>query len=321
MGSCHIMNDDTSIEKRTGFFGRLKAGLARTRSRLTESIEDIVLGEKEVDETLLEDIEAALLSADVGVTATSEIVANMTGRIARAELADSDAVYQALREELHAIIAPCEVPLDVTTSSPFVILMVGVNGAGKTTTVGKLAQHYKSAGRSVLLAAGDTYRAAAVEQLGVWGERNGVEVVAQHTGADSASVVFDALAAAQARHIDLLIADTAGRLQSKKNLMDELAKVQRVLKKLDESAPHEVLLVVDASTGQNAINQAQEFLAAVDVSGIVLTKLDGTAKGGVIFAIARQLSIPIRYVGVGESAEDLRPFSASDFVEALFPSS
>ena len=211
--------------------------------------------------------------------------------------------------------------MDVHRASPFVILTVGVNGAGKTTTVGKLAQRYKEEGSSVLLAAGDTYRAAAVEQLSVWGARSGVEVVAQHTGADSASVVFDALSAAQAREIDLLIADTAGRLQSKKNLMDELSKVQRVLKKLDEDAPHEVLLVVDASTGQNAINQAQEFLAAVDVSGIVITKLDGTAKGGVIFAIAKQLAIPIRYIGVGETADDLRPFNATDFVEALFPAS
>ena len=313
------MNDESENEKRPGFFGRLKAGLARTRSRLTDSIEDLVLGEKAVDDALLEDIEAALLSADVGVAATSEILENMTRRVARAELADSEAVYQGLREELLAIIAPCEVSMDVTAASPFVILMVGVNGAGKTTTVGKLAQHYKREGLGVLLAAGDTYRAAAVEQLEVWGERNGVPVVAQHMGADSASVVFDALSAAQARNMDLLIADTAGRLQSKKNLMDELSKVQRVLKKLDENAPHEVLLVVDASTGQNAISQAQEFLAAVDVSGIVITKLDGTAKGGVIFAIAKQLAIPIRYIGVGESAEDLRPFNAEDFVEALFP--
>ena len=286
---------------------------------MTGSIEDLVLGEKAVDDALLEDIEAALLSADVGVSTTAEIVDNMMKRLERAELSDSQAVYQALRDELFAILSPCEVPMDVQRAAPFVILMVGVNGAGKTTTVGKLAQRYKEEGYSVLLAAGDTYRAAAVEQLSVWGERNGVEVVAQHTGADSASVVFDALSAAQAREIDLLIADTAGRLQSKKNLMDELSKVQRVLKKLDEDAPHEVLLVVDASTGQNAINQAQEFLAAVDVSGIVITKLDGTAKGGVIFAIAKQLAIPIRYIGVGEMAEDLRPFNATDFVEALFP--
>ena len=315
------MNDESENEKRPGFFGRLKAGLSLTRSRLTGSIEDLVLGEKAVDDALLEDIEAALLSADVGVSTTAEIVDNMTKRLERAELSDSQAVYQALREELFAILSPCEVPMDVHRASPFVILTVGVNGAGKTTTVGKLAQRYKEEGSSVLLAAGDTYRAAAVEQLSVWGARSGVEVVSQHTGADSASVVFDALSAAQAREIDLLIADTAGRLQSKKNLMDELSKVQRVLKKLDEDAPHEVLLVVDASTGQNAINQAQEFLAAVDVSGIVITKLDGTAKGGVIFAIAKQLAIPIRYIGVGETADDLRPFNATDFVEALFPAS
>jgi fused signal recognition particle receptor len=312
-----------NTKQRAGFFSRLKSGLSKTRSRFTSSIEQLVLGEKQVDNDLLEEIEAILLSADVGVDATSQIITNMTQKIARKELSDAEAVYESLKNELTSILMPVAVPMtfDSATTRPFVILMVGVNGAGKTTTIGKLAKRFGQEGKSVLLAAGDTYRAAAVEQLKVWGDRNKVEVIAQHTGADSASVVFDALQSGQARQVDVLIADTAGRLQSKKNLMDELEKIQRVMGKLDHTAPHEVLLVLDASTGQNAISQAREFLAAVNVTGIVITKLDGTAKGGVIFAIAKQLGLPIRFVGVGESVEDLREFNASDFVDALFESS
>ena len=309
---------DEPAEDKVGFFGKLKQGLGKTRSRLSEGVQSVFMGAKAIDDDLLEELEEVLLSADVGIATTQVVLENLAPRISRKELADGDAVYSALKEALSEILAPVEVPLDTTSASPFVILMVGVNGVGKTTTIGKLAKRFQSEGRSVMLAAGDTFRAAAVEQLKVWGERNDVPVVAQATGADSASVVFDALAAAKARNVDVLIADTAGRLQNKKNLMDELTKITRVLQKIDESAPHEVMLVLDAGTGQNAISQAEEFLAAVDVSGLVLTKLDGTAKGGVIYALARQLGIPIRFVGVGEQIDDLRPFSSSDFSSALF---
>jgi fused signal recognition particle receptor len=256
--------------------------------------------------------------ADVGVDATLEIIQRLTQRVSRKELTKPDALYAALREELLALLRPCEQPLKVHGHQPFVILMVGVNGVGKTTTIGKLAKHYIAEGRSVMLAAGDTFRAAAVEQLQVWGERNDVTVVAQHTGADSASVLFDALQAARARKVDVLIADTAGRLHNKDNLMEELKKVVRVLGKLDPSAPHEVMLVLDAGTGQNALAQAEHFQQWVGVSGITLTKLDGTAKGGIIFAIAKKLQLPIRFIGVGEALEDLRPFQAEPFIEALF---
>ena len=278
----------------------------------------LFLGRKEIDDELLEELESRLLLADVGVDATVEIISHLTGRVARNELTSPEALQAALQQELLALLQPCEKPLDVSGGKPYVILMVGVNGVGKTTTIGKLARRYMAEGRSVMLAAGDTFRAAAVEQLQVWGERNDVPVVAQHTGADSASVIFDALKAAQSRNVDVLIADTAGRLHNKDNLMEELKKVVRVMGKLDDAAPHEVMLVLDAGTGQNALAQAAHFQQWVGVTGISLTKLDGTAKGGVIFAIARKLGLPIRYIGVGEGAEDLRPFQAEQFIDALF---
>lgn len=300
------------------FYGRLKQGLSRTGGQLASGLGQLFLGKKVIDDDLLEDLESQLLMADMGIEATQRIIADITARVSRRELNDGDAVLAATRAALLDIIQPCEQPLDLGVKGPFVILVIGVNGAGKTTTIGKLAHRYQAEGKKVLLAAGDTFRAAAVEQLQVWGERNGVPVVAQHTGADSASVLFDALQAAQSRHVDVLIADTAGRLQNKAHLMDELSKVVRVMRKLDPNAPHETLLVLDAGTGQNAVAQAEEFDRAVGVTGIALTKLDGTARGGVIFAIAQKLQRPIRYIGVGESIDDLRPFQANDFVDALF---
>lgn len=306
-------------EGKRGFFGRIRAGLGRTRERLANGLSSVFLGKKAIDDELLEEIEAILLSSDVGVAATREVIDTLTQKVARKQLGDADALYQALQEELVGLLTPVETPLEVDPlKKPFVILMVGVNGAGKTTSIGKLAKRLQAQGKSVLLAAGDTFRAAAIEQLAEWGKRNKVEVVAQQTGADSASVIYDALASAKARGIDVLIADTAGRLQNRKNLMEELGKIRRVMAKLDPDAPHEVMLVLDAGTGQNAISQAREFTAAVNVSGITITKLDGTAKGGVIFAIAKELQLPIRYVGVGESIDDLRPFDAAQFVSALF---
>ena len=301
-----------------GFFGRLRRGLGRTSNTLVHGVGTLFLGRKEIDDELLEELESRLLLADVGVDATVEIISHLTGRVARNELTSPEALQAALQQELLALLQPCEKPLDVSGGKPYVILMVGVNGVGKTTTIGKLARRYMAEGRSVMLAAGDTFRAAAVEQLQVWGERNDVPVVAQHTGADSASVIFDALKAAQSRNVDVLIADTAGRLHNKDNLMEELKKVVRVMGKLDDAAPHEVMLVLDAGTGQNALAQAAHFQQWVGVTGISLTKPDGTAKGGVIFAIARKLGLPIRYIGVGEGAEDLRPFQAEQFIDALF---
>ncbi len=281
----------------------------------------MVLGKKEIDDDLLEEIETQLLVADMGVEATQAIITDITQRISRKQLSDSEALMAALREDMHAMLEPSSKPLQIEgDKKPFVILVVGINGAGKTTTIGKLAKRLQNEGKSVMLAAGDTFRAAAVEQLQVWGERNSIPVIAQHSGADSASVIFDAVQAAQARGIDVVIADTAGRLHTQANLMEELKKVKRVMGKLDESAPHEVLLVLDAGTGQNALNQAQQFHAAVEVSGLALTKLDGTAKGGIIFAIARKTGLPIRFIGVGEGIDDLRPFDAREFVDALFES-
>lgn len=307
---------ETPTEKK-GFFARLKAGLSRTRGQLADSLANLVLGSKEIDDDLLEDIETQLLMADVGVSATRKIIDDLTEKAARKELKDPQALMKRLRQLLSDIIEPCSKPLELT-HKPFVILMVGVNGVGKTTTIGKLAKKFQSEGKSVMLAAGDTFRAAAVEQLQVWGERNNIHVTAQHTGADSASVIFDALQAAQARNIDILIADTAGRLHTKSNLMDELAKVKRVMQKLDPTAPHETMLVVDAGTGQNALNQAEHFNKAVPLSGITITKLDGTAKGGIIFALADKMKTPIRFIGVGESIDDLREFNGQDFIQALF---
>ncbi|MBD9514583.1 signal recognition particle-docking protein FtsY [Pseudomonas sp. PDM22] len=302
-----------------GFFARLKQGLSKTSASLGEGMASLFLGKKAIDDDLLDEIETRLLTADVGVEATTTIVQNLTKRVARKELADSEALYKALQEELAGLLRPVEQPLTITTDKqPYVILVVGVNGVGKTTTIGKLAKKLQLDGKKVMLAAGDTFRAAAVEQLQVWGERNNIAVIAQHTGADSASVIFDAVQAAKARGVDVLIADTAGRLHTKDNLMEELKKVRRVIGKLDETAPHEVLLVLDAGTGQNAINQAKQFNNAVELTGLALTKLDGTAKGGVIFALAKQFGLPIRYIGVGEGIDDLRTFEADAFVRALF---
>src|SRR6056297_622283 len=304
--------------EKQGFFSRLRKGLGRTSDNLVQGMGNLFLGRKEIDAELLEELESRLLMADVGVDATLDIIGRLTARVSRKELTDPAALQRALQQELLELLTPCEMPLEVAGRKPFVILMVGVNGVGKTTTIGKLAKHYMGAGQSVMLAAGDTFRAAAVEQLQVWGERNSVPVVAQHTGADSASVIYDALQAAQARNIDILIADTAGRLHNRDNLMEELKKVVRVMAKLDADAPHEVMLVLDAGTGQNALAQAEHFLQWVGVSGIALTKLDGTAKGGIIFAIAKKLGLPIRFIGVGEAVDDLRPFVAGQFIEALF---
>ena len=267
---------------------------------------------------LFEELEEQLLIADVGVETTRKIITNLTEGASRKQLRDAEALYGLLKEEMGEILAKVDEPLNVEGKTPFVILMVGVNGVGKTTTIGKLARQFEQQGKSVMLAAGDTFRAAAVEQLQVWGQRNNIPVIAQHTGADSASVIFDAIQAAKARNIDVLIADTAGRLQNKSHLMEELKKIVRVMKKLDVEAPHEVMLTIDASTGQNAVSQAKLFHEAVGLTGITLTKLDGTAKGGVIFSVADQFGIPIRYIGVGERIEDLRPFKADDFIEALF---
>jgi fused signal recognition particle receptor len=300
-----------------GFFARLKRSLVKTKQNLGSGFISLFRGKK-IDDDLFEELEEQLLIADVGVETTRRIITSLTQHASRKELKDAEQLYGKLKEEMAEILAKVDEPLDVTAHTPFVILMVGVNGVGKTTTIGKMARQFEAQGKSVMLAAGDTFRAAAVEQLQVWGQRNNIPVVAQHTGADSASVIFDALQAAKARKIDVLIADTAGRLQNKSHLMEELKKIVRVMKKLDENAPHEVMLTLDASTGQNAVSQAKLFNEAVGLTGITLTKLDGTAKGGVIFSIADQFGIPIRYIGVGESIEDLRPFKADDFIEALF---
>ncbi|WP_426810251.1 signal recognition particle-docking protein FtsY [Pseudomonas sp. WOUb67] len=306
-------------QAKPGFFARLKQGLSKTSASIGEGMASLFLGKKVIDDDLLDEIETRLLTADVGVEATSAIVQNLTQKVARKQLADADALYKSLQEELAALLRPVEQPLKVQAQSkPYVILVVGVNGAGKTTTIGKLAKKLQLEGKKVMLAAGDTFRAAAVEQLQVWGERNQIPVIAQHTGADSASVIFDAVQAAKARGADVLIADTAGRLHTKDNLMEELKKVRRVIGKLDADAPHEVLLVLDAGTGQNAISQAKYFNQSVELTGLALTKLDGTAKGGVIFALAKQFNIPIRFIGVGEGIDDLRTFEAEPFVKALF---
>ncbi|MBB3322752.1 signal recognition particle-docking protein FtsY [Atlantibacter sp. RC6] len=300
-----------------GFFARLKRSLIKTKENLGSGFISLFRGKK-IDDDLFEELEEQLLIADVGVETTRKIIASLTEGASRKQLRDAEALYGLLKEEMGEILAKVDEPLNVEGKTPFVILMVGVNGVGKTTTIGKLARQFEQQGKSVMLAAGDTFRAAAVEQLQVWGQRNNIPVVAQHTGADSASVIFDAIQAAKARHIDVLIADTAGRLQNKSHLMEELKKIVRVMKKLDEEAPHEIMLTIDASTGQNAISQAKLFHEAVGLTGITLTKLDGTAKGGVIFSVADQFGIPIRYIGVGEQISDLRPFNAGDFIEALF---
>lgn len=301
-----------------GFFSRLVKGLLKTKKNIGAGFRSFFLGKK-IDDELFEELEEQLLIADIGVPTTSKIIKNLTEHASRKELQDAELLYQQLKVEMADILEPVAQPLVIdTTKKPYVILMVGVNGVGKTTTIGKLARKFQAEGKSVMLAAGDTFRAAAVEQLQVWGERNHIPVVAQSTGSDSASVIFDAMQSAAARNIDILIADTAGRLQNKNNLMDELKKIVRVMKKYDETAPHEIMLTLDAGTGQNAISQAKLFNEAVGLTGISLTKLDGTAKGGVIFAIADQFKLPIRYIGVGEKIEDLREFNAKEFIEALF---
>jgi len=306
-------------QPKQSLLGRIKSGLSRTRGNLGDGLSNLFLGAKQIDDDLFEELETQLLVADVGIEATASLLKKLSDRVARKDLQDPPALYKALKEELATLLQGSQAALEIPQQdSPFVILMVGVNGAGKTTTIGKLSKRFQSQGKSVLLAAGDTFRAAAVEQLQEWGTRNNVPVVAQHTGADSASVIFDAVQSAKAKGIDVVIADTAGRLQNKSHLMDELSKIVRVMKKLDVNAPHEVMLVLDAGTGQNALSQASLFGAAVGVTGITLTKLDGTAKGGVIFAMAQQLQLPIRFIGVGEQADDLRPFEADVFIDALF---
>ncbi|HUM92084.1 MAG TPA: signal recognition particle-docking protein FtsY [Candidatus Competibacter sp.] len=297
-------------------FAKLRDRLRRTRQGLVSGLAGLFAGRK-LDDEALEELESRLLLADVGVEVTQHLMKRLTEKISRQQLSDVPALLQALRDELLAILAPCQQPWRPSDSRPYVILTVGVNGVGKTTTIGKLAKQLQSDGHSVLLAAGDTFRAAAVEQLQVWGERNRIAVIAQQSGADSASVIYDAIHAARARQVEVVIADTAGRLHTQSNLMEELKKIKRVIAKVDESAPHEVLLVVDASTGQNALNQAVQFHEAVGVTGLILTKLDGTAKGGIAFAIARRLGLPIRFIGVGEGIEDLREFDAVEFVHAL----
>ena len=301
-----------------GFFSRLLKGLVKTKQNIGAGFRSFFLGKK-IDDELFEELEEQLLIADIGVPTTTKIINNLTQHATRQQLQSADTLYQQLKLEMGEILKPVAQPLRIDGSKkPYVILMVGVNGVGKTTTIGKLARKFQMEGKSVMLAAGDTFRAAAVEQLQVWGERNHIPVVAQSTGSDSASVIFDAMQSAAARNIDVLIADTAGRLQNKNNLMDELKKIVRVMKKYDESAPHEIMLTLDAGTGQNAISQAKLFNEAVGLTGISLTKLDGTAKGGVIFAIADQFNLPIRYIGVGEKIEDLREFNAEEFIDALF---
>ncbi|MDF4971194.1 signal recognition particle-docking protein FtsY [Vibrio parahaemolyticus] len=300
------------------FFARLKRSLSRTKANIGAGFFGLFSGKK-IDDDLFEELEEQLLIADVGMDTTTKIINNLTEKASRGDLKDGEALYGLLKEEMAEILSKVEQPLEIDSSkTPYVILMVGVNGVGKTTTIGKLAKQFQSQGKKVMLAAGDTFRAAAVEQLQVWGERNNVPVIAQHTGADSASVIYDAIEAAKARGVDVVIADTAGRLQNKANLMEELRKIVRVMKKIDDSAPHEIMLTLDAGTGQNAISQAKLFSDVAPLTGITLTKLDGTAKGGVIFAIADQFGIPIRYIGVGEGIEDLRPFETQEFIDALF---
>ncbi|KDN10383.1 MAG: signal recognition particle-docking protein FtsY [Gilliamella sp.] len=304
-------------QKKEGFFSRLKKGLFKTKQNIGSGFLSLFKG-KRIDDALFEELEEQLLIADVGFDTTQKIIDSLTKQASRKELKDADALHDLLKQEMKSILDGVDKPLDIESHKPFVILMVGVNGVGKTTTIGKLARQFQQQGKSVMLAAGDTFRAAAVEQLQVWGERNNIPVIAQHTNADSASVIYDAIQAAKAKKIDILIADTAGRLQNKSHLMDELKKIVRVIKKHDETAPHEIMLTIDAGTGQNAVSQTKLFNEAVGVTGMTLTKLDGTAKGGIIFSIADQFNIPIRYIGVGEKIEDLRPFVADDFINALF---
>ncbi|MUJ25807.1 signal recognition particle-docking protein FtsY [Aliivibrio fischeri] len=313
-----IQVEEVQEKPTESFFARLKRSLQRTKENIGAGFFGLFSGKK-IDDELFEELEEQLLIADVGMDTTVRIIDSLTEKASKQDLKDGEALYGLLKEEMAEILAKVEQPLEINEKNmPHVILMVGVNGVGKTTTIGKLAKQFQNEGKSVMLAAGDTFRAAAVEQLQVWGQRNDVPVIAQHTGADSASVIYDAIEAARARKVDVVIADTAGRLQNKSNLMEELRKIVRVMKKIDPSAPHEIMLTLDAGTGQNAISQAKLFSDVALVTGITLTKLDGTAKGGVIFSIADQFQIPIRFIGVGEGIDDLRPFVAQDFIEALF---
>ena len=317
--SANTAEPSAEPEQKGGWFSRMKQGLSKSRKNLTEGLTNILIGGKEIDDELLEEVEDQLLVADIGVNATNRIIKNLTEATARGDLIYSHSLYKALQKELTDILTPKVAPLVVDASTkPFVILVVGVNGVGKTTTIGKLAKRLQAEGKSVMLAAGVTFRAAATEQLQVWGERNNIPVVAQGHGSDSASVIFDAIQSAKARGIDVLIADTAGRLQNKTHLMEELKKVIRVMQKADPTAPHESMIVLDAGTGQNALNQVEIFNEAVPLTGVTVTKLDGTAKGGVVFNIAENTNVPIRFIGVGEKIDDLRPFQADDFVKALF---
>jgi len=310
--------DTDKAPEKKGLFKRLRSGLSKTGSALTGGMGSIVLGKKKIDDDVLEELETRLLMADVGMEATQRIIKDLTQRTSRNELKDIDALMQALFNEMTSILRPVAQPLQIdTTKKPTVILLVGINGAGKTTTIGKLAKKFQNEGKSVMLAAGDTFRAAAVEQLQIWGERNNIPVIAQGTGADSASVIYDAMASAKAKNIDILLADTAGRLHTQTNLMEELKKVKRVMHKIDPEAPHETMLIVDASIGQNALAQATEFNNAIGLTGITVTKLDGTAKGGILFAIAEKIGIPVRFIGVGESIDDLQEFDAYEFTGAL----
>jgi fused signal recognition particle receptor len=302
-----------------GMFSRLKAGLAKTRASFATGMANLFLGKKELNAELFNEIEMVLITADVGIDTTEQLMKILTQKLARKELSNPQTAFQCLQEEMKQILRPCDVPLSIPdTIKPYVILVVGINGSGKTTTIGKLAHLCKQNKKSVMLAAGDTFRAAAIEQLQIWGERNQIPVIAQQPGADTAAVIYDAMEAAKSRHMDILIADTAGRLHTQANLMAELQKIKRVLTKIDPLAPHEILIVLDATLGQNALNQVKQFNAALGITGIALTKLDGTAKGGIIFAIAQQTKIPIRFIGIGEGINDLRPFNADEFVDALF---
>jgi len=305
-------------EEKKGFFQRLKEGLSKTHQSLVNKVDQLVAGKKKIDDNLLTELEEILITSDIGVKTTQELMDQVTAKVRRKELEDADLLKKNLQEEIFRILQRQEKPLDVSLTRPFAIMVIGVNGTGKTTTIAKMARKYKAQGKSVLLAAADTFRAAAVEQLEIWGQRVGCEIIKQKSGADPSAVVFDALRAAQARGIDVLIVDTAGRLHTKVNLMEELKKIQRIMARELPGAPHEILLVLDATTGQNAIAQARMFNEAVGVTGIVLTKLDGTAKGGIIIGISDQLKIPLRYIGIGERLDDLRDFNARDFVEALF---
>lgn len=308
-----------SEEEKSQLPGRLREGLHRTRSNLSDGIANVMLGKKVIDSNVLEDIESQLLMADLGIEVTQDIIKDLNSRVSRKDVSDPNALIGALKADLASLLEPVEQELTISEGSkPYVILMVGVNGSGKTTTIGKLASRLQNTGKQVMLAAGDTFRAAAVEQLQVWGERINIPVIAQPSSADSASVIYDAYQAAKARGMDVLIADTAGRLHTQSNLMEELKKVKRVIQKCDPTAPHEVMLVLDAGTGQNALNQAEQFNKAINITGITLTKLDGTAKGGIIFAIAKKFGLPIRFIGVGEGIEDLRTFDAEEFITALF---